>query len=670
MPTGDTDSISLSIVIVNYNVRNLLENCLHSVYSALGSIAAEIFVVDNNSNDGSVDMIRRQFPEVVLIENIENAGFARANNQALQRAKGTYFLLLNPDTIVQEDTFAVMTEFFESTPSAGMAGCKIINPDGTFEPACRRSFPSPWVAFTKLSGLSTLFPRSPLFAKYNLTYLDEDASYEVDAISGSFMFLRKELYDTIGGLDEQYFMYGEDLDWCHRVKQHGSKVFYVPQTRIIHYGGESTNRSPIDSKAIFYQAMEVFAEKNLRISAPGMAFIRLGIKLRLLISRSKLVLHNTGVLLLDTLIVFLSVIAGELLRFGELFRFPAYAYPTIYIVSISIALLSLISAGTYTAANYRFIRSGIGVIISLFVLSSLTFFFKDFAFSRAVVLISSGIMFSGLTGYRLIAILLKPSRNTTIVTGKATLLVGLNENTGVILERLRRYESNIYKVIGIIDTTHQRAGESFQGVPILGSIDNIGKVIRATNATDIIFLPDVLSYGQILALVSRTRGMSIHFRIIPKSMDFIVGKAHIDQLVSIPLVDVDYNLLRFPNRFMKRVFDILVSSVFLVFIYPFFRLLPENGVDRCSLKRFIQGMPAVLRGTKSIVGYPESFTHKHQDVYIGKPGLTGLAQLRNSNPDDSNEVISLSIQYVRNHSVFLDMEILLRTIAFCLSRRN
>jgi GT2 family glycosyltransferase len=670
MAIADNNSIELSIVIVNYNVRNLLENCLHSVQAALGDIRSQIFVVDNNSDDGSVEMITERFPDVHVIANQENVGFARANNQALILSKGRYLLLLNPDTLVQEDSFSAMISFFESHPDVGLASCKIINPDGSLEQACRRSFPSPWVAFTKLTGLSSLFPKSKLFAKYNLTYLDENEGYEVDAVSGSFMFLRREVYDRIGGLDEQYFMYGEDLDWCYRVQSNGWKVQYVPDTQIVHYGGESTSRSSIDARAIFYQAMDVFTAKNLKISKPGLTIIRLGIKLRLWIARFRFNSLTAITSLADAVLVLASILLVEYFRFDGFWKLPAYAYPTFYIVAVAIVLVSLVGAGTYSANNYRFIRAGIGVVISFFLLSSLTFFFNDFAFSRAIVLISSLISLVAIMGYRLLIILLKPSQSSTLVTGRPTLIVGLNESTGNILLKLKRYDSNDYRINGIIDTTHQRIGELYHGVPVLGSTDNIVKIIRQHGITDVIFIPDILSNSQILSLISKTRSLPIHYRIVPKSLEFIVGKAHIDQLISIPLVDVDYNLLRLRNRVMKRILDLAVSLPCLIALFPFVYFLKSSKSRFCSFSYFVQALPALVSGRKSLVGYPDSLRLTDPDVFLGKPGLTGLAQLRHISPEEEEEIVSLSIQYVRNHSVFLDIEILLRTFVHCLVKRK
>ncbi|HEY6435350.1 MAG TPA: glycosyltransferase family 2 protein, partial [Ignavibacteriaceae bacterium] len=250
--------MDLSIIIVNYNVKEFLQNLLHSIEKASSNILKEIIIIDNASDDGSVEVIKEKFPTVTLIENKINIGFGKANNQGLAIAKGNYILFINPDCIVSENTFDKMISFFESNSVCGLAGCKILNSDGTLQLACRRSFPGPWTSFTKVTGLSNLFPKSKIFARYNLTYLDENKTHEVDAVSGSFMMIRKEVYGKTGGFDEQFFMYGEDLDLCYRVQKNGYKVYYMHETQIIHYKGESTKRSNLDETKLFYDAMHLF----------------------------------------------------------------------------------------------------------------------------------------------------------------------------------------------------------------------------------------------------------------------------------------------------------------------------------------------------------------------------------------------------------------------------
>ncbi|HVA98512.1 MAG TPA: glycosyltransferase family 2 protein, partial [Bacteroidia bacterium] len=230
--------MKLSIIIVNYNVQHFLEQCLYSVRKAVSGIETEIFVVDNNSVDGSLAMLKEKFSEVIRIENKENTGFSKANNQAIRQATGEYILLLNPDTVVEEDTFQKIIAFMDKHQEAGGLGVKMLDGKGNFLAESKRGLPTPWVAFYKIFGLSKLFPKSKKFGKYHLGFLDNDKTNEVDVLSGAFMFLRKKVLDTIGLLDEAFFMYGEDIDISYRITLAGYKNYYFPETRIIHYKGE------------------------------------------------------------------------------------------------------------------------------------------------------------------------------------------------------------------------------------------------------------------------------------------------------------------------------------------------------------------------------------------------------------------------------------------------
>ncbi|HTF81470.1 MAG TPA: glycosyltransferase family 2 protein, partial [Cytophagales bacterium] len=252
----------LAIVIVNYNVKFFLEQALITVQKASVGINTKIIVVDNNSVDGSVEMLREKFPEVVIIANKENVGFSRANNQGILICESEYVLLLNPDTVLQEDTLTKCVNFMDQHLEAGAIGVKMIDGKGNFLPESKRGLPTPDVAFYKLFGFSKLFPKSKIFGKYHLTYLDTDKTNEVEVLSGAYMFIRREVLDKIGLLDETFFMYGEDVDLSYRITQAGYKNYYFADTSIIHYKGESTQKTSIKYIWTFYQAMMIFARKH------------------------------------------------------------------------------------------------------------------------------------------------------------------------------------------------------------------------------------------------------------------------------------------------------------------------------------------------------------------------------------------------------------------------
>ena len=252
----------LSVIIVNYNVKYFLEQCLCSVLRACHNIEAEIFVVDNNSTDGSRSFLEPLFPSINFIWNNSNVGFAKANNQAVVKAKGDHILFLNPDTIIPEDCFEKCLHFFANTPIVGGLGVHMIDGRGNFLRESKRAFPSPLTSFYKLTGLTALFPRSKIFAKYYLGHLNDKENNEVDVLAGAFMMVSHEALNKTGNFDEIFFMYGEDVDLSYRMQQAGFKIFYLAETTIIHFKGESTRRGSLNYVRLFYKAMSLFVKKH------------------------------------------------------------------------------------------------------------------------------------------------------------------------------------------------------------------------------------------------------------------------------------------------------------------------------------------------------------------------------------------------------------------------
>jgi len=256
------EHIDISIVVVSYNTQGLLRSCIRTVYEHRDDLRVEVLVVDNASRDCSADMIAAEFPEVVLFRNTVNVGFGKANNQALRKARGDYILLLNSDTELSPHALRDCIRYLKQNPKVGVLTCKLVMANGSLDLACRRSFPTPFIALCRLLGLSYLFPKSRLFAKYNLTYLDPDETYEVDAVVGAFMLMPREAFLEVGLLDEVFFMYGEDLDWCYRFRQAGYRIVYFPKVKILHLKGASSKKRPVWIIGEFHRAMKLFYAKH------------------------------------------------------------------------------------------------------------------------------------------------------------------------------------------------------------------------------------------------------------------------------------------------------------------------------------------------------------------------------------------------------------------------
>lgn len=268
--------MQLSVIILNYNVRYFLEQCVLSVQKATQNFNAEIIVVDNNSADDSCQMMKERFPDVILIENKENVGFPKGNNIGVKIASGKYICILNPDTVVAEDTFEKVLAFAKNHENLGIIGCKLIDGTGNFLPESKRGIPTPFVAFTKIFSLYKLFPNIKSFGKYYASHLNENQTGKVEILVGAFMVMKKETYDEVGGFDEDCFMYSDDIDLSYMVLKTGKQNFYFHETTVIHYKGESTIKDGTYMKR-FQEAMNFFYKKHFRTSVFFSLFMKIGI---------------------------------------------------------------------------------------------------------------------------------------------------------------------------------------------------------------------------------------------------------------------------------------------------------------------------------------------------------------------------------------------------------
>ncbi|NRF96237.1 glycosyltransferase family 2 protein [Paenibacillus frigoriresistens] len=284
--------MDLSIIIVNFKTRDLTLACLQSVFSSATSYTYEVILIDNASNDGIIPVTTEQFPQVICIANTDNVGFSKANNQGIRIAKGRYVLLLNSDTIVQPDTLDIMLRFMDENPTVGASGCKIVLPDGSLDRACKRGFPTPSASFYYAFGFSKLFPKTPRFNQYQLGYLSPNEAYPIDSLVGAFMLIRREAIEQVGMLDEEFFMYGEDIDWCYRIKEAGWVNYYYPRTQIVHHKGASSRRKPFKIIYEFHRAMILFHNKHYRKKYSWLtnAMVYAGVSLKFMLSlvRNKL----------------------------------------------------------------------------------------------------------------------------------------------------------------------------------------------------------------------------------------------------------------------------------------------------------------------------------------------------------------------------------------------
>ncbi len=677
------DVIDLSVVIVNYNVREFLEQALRSVERAAAGLEVEVFVVDNNSVDGSVELVREAFPGVHLIVNERNVGFSKANNQAIRTARGRYLLILNPDTIVQEDTLSTLVRFMEAHPQAGAVGCKILNPDGTFALESRRAFPTPRTAFFRMLGLSRLFPRSRYFGRYNLTYLPVDEVAEVDALSGSCMLVRRDaLYrgfgiadgeQTIrnpqsevpdgtgaGLLDESFFMYGEDLDWCYRIQQAGWKIFYTPETQIIHYKGESTKKGELRYVRLFYGAMLRFAEKHLeeRYSRLFIWMLRLGVLARASLSVLAQALRRLVAPLLDFAVVFAVVALLGMVRSAQTgVTFTALFYGMVAPAYALCTVVAVAAAGGYRhRRRHRVGPAWIGAGLGLLMISAVSFFVRDIAFSRAVVLVSFPVGAALMSAFRLL-------RRTRRSGPRRALLVGHAAEALRLHGMLAGRPQPPFQLVGYV-ATDDEAGEGPPQVPRLGTLRHLRDLVRLRRIDDVVFAADGLSNQTLFRLMQQLRGLPVQSRILAEGREHIIGKASIDDLSTPSLIEAEETLGAPRSRMARRAFEAPLALLGLL-LHPFVALAARLAGPASFWSRLAgrtRQMPAVLAGRRALVGYHEDDAFRPPPEWDLQPGVFAVTDMLPAARPSREEASQGYWFYVRNQSAFLDWTIVVRTL--------
>lgn len=643
---GKNTKPPLTIIIVNYNVRDFLLQCLRSIERAATQLDVEVIVVDNHSTDGSVEYLRPLFPHVTWIESRENLGFGRGNNVGIMQAQGNYTLLLNPDTILSEDTLDVMKEYMDTHPEVGIAGCKVLNADGSFQVQCRRGFPTPWASFCKLFGLQKLFPTSPLFARYNQTFRSENDEYYVDALIGAFMFCRTPMLQALGGFDEDFFMYGEDLDLCFRASNAGWKTAYYPKTTTLHFKGESTRRSSMNEVKVFYEAMVIFARKHYGRSKLFLFLLQAGIWLRSLIAYASKSGSVVIIFLLDILLLNASLLLATHLRFGHYLAFPSFAYPVVFLAVTAAFVFSMLAVEGYYEGKYPIRKVISGLMVAFFALSSLTYFFKEYAFSRGVLLMMIAFTLIGAVLVRW-GIGLWNSLNRT--TGMRRIgIVGMNDNAAGIIRRITERESGQSTVVGMISTEIHRMVETYSSYPVIGNYEYIQKLIADFQLTEIIITDPGIAIETLA--VSGTLQPHIKVHTAENYEELIVSRLVAEVTGTKPALP-NLRLMTFRNRVVKRGIDILGSVFLLTVGLPLVFLLAQNTQST------LHGLWSVLTGRKSLVGvYPT----ESSSIPYGKIGLISLAGLNSTPALSASAIEELNRYYAEKYSFSLDLDICLK----------
>ena len=555
--------MELSVIIVNYNVKHFLEQCLISVKKALKGIDGEIIVVDNNSVDGSIDLINQKFNDVVLISNKENTGFSVANNQGIKLAKGENILLLNPDTVVQEDTFIKCLEFLDNHKDAGALGVKMYDGNGRFLPESKRGLPTPSVAFYKIFGLSAIFPQSRIFGRYHLGYLSMNENHKVDVLSGAFMLIRNKVLDEIGLLDETFFMYGEDIDLSYRIKKAGYENYYFSKTKIIHYKGESTKKSSINYVFVFYKAMIIFAEKHFskRNFQTFSKLINIAIYLRASIAVIQRIIKR-WILPLTDFIFFCGFIFGISIIYQNItgILFPENTIKNLIpLYAIIWAICNSIFGNQNPPIKYLNLIKGnfIGLII---ILSFYALLPKSIQFSRAIILGASLICFLSSLFTRSTFKFLKIGLFSNYVEdNKNVALVGSIQEI-IRTEQLMLISNRKIKKIFRISPFKAIDRENYHG-----NIQQLNEFININKISEVIFCAkDVTAQNIIYSMAEVNSKKNIDFKIISEKSQFIIGSQSIYTHENYFTTELNH-INSIENIRKKRNFDIYISFLLLLF---------------------------------------------------------------------------------------------------------
>ncbi|HWY12532.1 MAG TPA: glycosyltransferase [Bacteroidia bacterium] len=638
----------LSIIIVNYNVKHFVEQCLHSVINASKKLNVEIFVVDNNSVDGSVPFIKQKFPQVKLIENITNTGFSVANNQGIKQSTGKYVLLLNPDTVVQEDTFEKVITFMNQHPDAGGLGIKMVDGKGNFLPESKRGLPTPAVAFYKIFGLAKLFPRSKKFGQYHLTYLDKDKTNVIDVLSGAFMLLRKETLDKIGLLDETFFMYGEDIDLSYRIALCGYKNYYFADSSIIHYKGESTKKSSVNYVIVFYKAMAIFAQKHFS-SGNAKLFnflIYLAIYMRAAMAIIGRFIKQSFFPAIDFALIlcglfFIKDIYEAQFKFAENYyseRLISFAFPVYTLIWMFLNYLS----GGYDKP-FRFLKMIRGVLVgTAIILIIYSLLPENYRFSRALILLGTAYTVLVYLVTRVIynAAGLSQFKFKTEQKSKRIVIIGSEEEFERVYNLLKETRINA-GFVGFVSNNDNGVKNQFY----IGNFNQINEVVDVHGINEIIFCAKNISSQNIIDKMLTLVTKGVDFKIAPPESLSIIGSNSIDTAGDLYVIDIN-NVGKPENKRKKRLFDLTTSGLFLIFS-PLLIWIQKNKIN------FISNSFKVLLGIYSWVGYGKA---PRKDLPEIKPSVFTPADA-SKNVLQSDKINLLFLSYSKDYSVEKDIKI-------------
>jgi len=592
--------MQLSVIIVNYNVKHFLEQCLISVQKAIDVLPedssldnAEIIVIDNCSSDNSIPYLSPNFPAVRFIANKENLGFAKACNQGLKIARGKYILFLNPDTIIPEDCFQKCISFFDSHPQAGALGIRMLDGSGKFLKESKRSFPSPLTSLYKLFGLAKIFPRSAVFSNYHLGNLDENKDHEVDVLAGAFLMVKKEVLDKVGSFDEIFFMYGEDVDISYRIQKSGYINYYFAQSSIIHFKGESTRKGSLNYVRMFYNAMSIFVRKHYGGGKAGIFnfLIHVAIWFRAAMSAIGSFIRFIGLPIIDAGLILLSFWTMKNIWNEYVRTDVAYENKLLWIAFPIFTIVYLITS--YYAGLYDrwYKRSGLvrsTLIATVILLAGYSLLPEQYRFSRAIILFGAILAFILISLLRWLLIAARViNSHKEKEEHPNTLIVGSQQEYEKILQLMKRagLQERVFVRVAVDDNDQSAIG-NWKKLPAL----SLSIPLR-----EVIFCEGTLSFANIIESVQQ----------LPRHTRVKFYAHNSNSIISSDSKDTSGETLSYEKRFkladpyirrLKRFLDVAVS-VFAIITFPVHLIFIKKPFS------FFGNCFAVLFAQKTWIGY-------------------------------------------------------------------
>jgi O-antigen biosynthesis protein len=641
--------VDLSVIIINYNVKHFLEQCLSSVQRAISTISAEVIVIDNNSMDNSLDYLQPRFPQVRFIANKENAGFSKACNQGLKIATGDHILFLNPDTILPEDCLTECIAFLRSHPDAGALGIKMLDGGGRFLKESKRSFPSPLTSLYKLFGLAGLFPHSKTFAKYHLGHLNENENHEVDVLAGAFMMVKRAVLEKTGGFDEVFFMYGEDIDLSYRIQKSGFKNYYFAGSRIIHFKGESTKRGSMNYVRMFYNAMSLFVKKHYGGTRAGLFnfFIHLAIWIRAAMTAVGSFIRRLGLPMIDTGFILLSF--WIIKNFWNTYIRPDTQYETriLWIVFPCFTLAYLVTA--YYAGLYdrwykrsELIRSTL--IATVVILAAYSLLPERYRFSRGIILFGVVLAFILISLLRWALVKIKVLDDNKARQEHAdTLIAGTQPEYDNILHLLS--EAGMQeKVLGRVAVQE----EDLTGI---GHWCRLGQLSKVLPFREVIFCQGTLSFREIIAMLPEI-DHQIKIKIHAAGSHSIVGSESKDYSGEALSRENGFQLADPYNLRLKRLADVCIALIALA-TFPIQLVIVKRPLQ------FLSNCIGIVFGRKTWIGYAVP----QKGLPLLRPGIlasNGIpVQVKQQLPVQSLQMIDY--WYARDYEPSHDIKLILKT---------